>query len=341
MPKHIARLIALLCVLGAAGLAAKSYFTADSFYRYGHYRGNAVAEIASDNPKYENPESCRSCHAERYAEWSRGVHDSAAIHKVVRCEVCHGAVGGRDDKGTFRHSATGPRHPVGVTLAVPTDTIALCTRCHSKDPARPAQQRQIVLGTHGESKPCWTCHNPHSPRLLVGTAAPAAQRGDAAAGEAKAVMCVGCHGTHGISTNLPGPSLAAQNEAYLISALEAYRSDARANPMMSPMAKALSDGDIRNLAAYFSGVACRRAPRVQTVAQTSAPGCAACHGANGVGTNPLWPNLAGQSEAYLLAALQAYRSGDRKNAIMTRIANGLSGVDAASAARYFASSSCE
>ncbi len=341
MPKHIARLIALLCVLGAAGLAAKAYFTAHSFYRYGHYRGDAVAEIASDKPKYEDPESCRSCHAERYAEWSRGVHDSAAIHKVVRCEVCHGAVGGRDDKGMFRHSATGPRHPVGVTLAVPTDTVALCTHCHSKDPARPAEQRQIVLATHGESKPCWSCHNPHSPRLLVGAAAPAAQRGDATAGEAKAVMCAGCHGAHGVSTNLPGPSLAAQNEAYLIGALEAYRSGARANPMMSPMASALSDADIRNLAAYFSNIRCPRAPRVQAVALTAASACAACHGAGGVSTNPLWPHLAGQSKAYLLAALQAYRSGERKNAVMTGIAKSLSGTDAASAAGYFASPGCE
>ncbi|HMA87400.1 MAG TPA: c-type cytochrome [Burkholderiales bacterium] len=345
MPKHIARLIALLCVLGAAGLAAKAYFTAHSFYRYGHYRGDAVAEIASDKPKYEDPESCRSCHAERYAEWSRGVHDSAAIHKVVRCEVCHGAGGGRDDKGMFRHSATGPRHPVGVTLAVPTDTVALCTHCHSKDPARPAEQRQIVRATHGESKPCWSCHNPHSPKLLVGAAAPAAQHGDATAGEAKAAMCAGCHGAHGVSTNLPGPSLAAQNEAYLIEALDAYRSGARDNPIMGALAKGLSDSDIRNAAAYFSGLSCKRPPQAhaQTVSavQGAASKCTACHGGTGVSGNPQWPNLAGQSKAYLIGALQAYKGGGRKNSIMNGIAKDLSDAEAERAAGFFALARCE
>lgn len=336
MPKHIARLIVLLGVLGAAALAAKSYFTADSFYRYGHYRGDAVAEIASDKPKYENTESCGSCHAERYAEWSRGVHDSADIHKVVRCEVCHGAAGSRDDKGMFRHSATGRKHPDRLQLAVPTDTAQLCTRCHSKEPARPAEQRQIVLATHGESKPCWSCHNPHSPKQLVGAAAPAAQRGDASAGQAKAAICAGCHGERGVSRNLPGPSLAAQNEGYLIEALDAYRSGARANPMMGPMAKTLSDADVRNLAAYYSEASCKR----EAGAQTAASSCAACHGANGVSTNPLWPNLAGQSEAYLLGALQAYRGGERKNAVMTGIAQQLSGADAARAAGSFAGPGC-
>lgn len=336
MPKHIARLIVLLGVLGAAGLAAKSYFTAGSFYRYGHYRGNAVAEIASDRPKYENTESCGSCHAERYAEWSHGVHDSAGIHKVVKCEVCHGAAGGRDDKGMFRHSASGPQHPDTLRLTVPTDTAQLCTRCHSKDPARPAEQRQIALAAHGESKPCWSCHNPHSPKLLVGAAAPATQRGDAAAGEAKAALCAGCHGPRGVSRNLPGPSLAAQNEAYLIGALDAYRAGARINPLMAPMAKTLSDADVRNLAAYYSEVSCKRESSAQTVASS----CAACHGAGGVSTNPLWPNLAGQSEAYLLAALQAYRGGERKSAIMTGIARSLSSADAARAAGYFTGPGC-
>lgn len=344
MPKHIVRLVALLAAVGAAAYAAKSYFTADSFYRYGHYRGDAVAEIASDRPNYKTPESCRSCHAERYAEWSRGVHHSADIAKIVKCEVCHGAAAQRDDAGMFRHSATGADHPDKVKLAVPTDTTQLCTRCHSKDPARPLEQRQIVLATHGESKPCWSCHNPHSPKLLVGAAEPAAQRGDAAAGEAKAVMCAGCHGARGVSENLPGPSLAAQNEAYLSGALDAYRAGTRANPMMSAMAKTLSDADIKNLAAYFSGLSCKRAPaaRAQVVAltQTVASRCAACHGASGVSSNPLWPNLAAQSKAYLLGALQAYRGGERKNAIMSGIARDLSGADAANAAGYFAGAGC-
>ena len=144
MPKHIARLIVLLGVLGAAGLAAKSYFTAGSFYRYGHYRGNAVAEIASDRPKYENTESCGSCHAERYAEWSHGVHDSASIHKVVKCEVCHGAAGRPRRQRHVPALGERPAAPGQAQADRPDRHAQLCTRCHSKDPARPAEQRQIA-----------------------------------------------------------------------------------------------------------------------------------------------------------------------------------------------------
>lgn len=78
--------------------------------------------------------------------------------------------------------------------------------------------------------------------------------GDAAAGKAKAMMCAGCHGPAGISNNNMWPNLAGQKEGYLASALRDYRSGARNNAMMSGMAKALSDADIANLAAYYSSL---------------------------------------------------------------------------------------
>jgi len=78
--------------------------------------------------------------------------------------------------------------------------------------------------------------------------------GDVAAGKAKAMMCAGCHGPAGISNNDMWPNLAGQKEGYLASALRDYRSGARANPMMTGMAKPLSDADIANLAAYFASL---------------------------------------------------------------------------------------
>ena len=81
MPKHIVRLIALIVGFGAVAYAAKVFFTADSFYAYGHYRGDSVAEIASDKPKYKGSEYCQSCHADRYAEWFAGVHHSADLRQ--------------------------------------------------------------------------------------------------------------------------------------------------------------------------------------------------------------------------------------------------------------------
>lgn len=78
--------------------------------------------------------------------------------------------------------------------------------------------------------------------------------GDAAAGKAKSATCAGCHGAAGVSANPMWPNLAGQKEAYMVKQLKAFRDGTRVDPMMAPMAKPLSDADIDNLAAYFSGL---------------------------------------------------------------------------------------
>ncbi len=65
--------------------------------------------------------------------------------------------------------------------------------------------------------------------------------------------------------------------------------------------------------------------------------CQACHGADGLGTNPMYPILAGQYEDYLVHALKAYRDGSRKNAIMAGLAAPLSDEDIKDLAAYYAS----
>lgn len=65
--------------------------------------------------------------------------------------------------------------------------------------------------------------------------------------------------------------------------------------------------------------------------------CAACHGANGISANALWPNLAGQKEGYLAKQLKAFKSGDRKDPIMGSMAGRLSEADIANVSAYFAS----
>lgn len=64
--------------------------------------------------------------------------------------------------------------------------------------------------------------------------------------------------------------------------------------------------------------------------------CAACHGANGISMNPLWPNLAGQKEQYLAKQIKAFRDGTRKDATMAPMVAGLSDDDIANLAAYFA-----
>jgi len=70
--------------------------------------------------------------------------------------------------------------------------------------------------------------------------------------------------------------------------------------------------------------------------QKSAP-CAACHGADGNSAVPDFPRLAGQQPDYLVKALQDYKSGVRKNAIMAPQAANLSDQDIEDLAAYFAS----
>ncbi len=64
--------------------------------------------------------------------------------------------------------------------------------------------------------------------------------------------------------------------------------------------------------------------------------CAACHGATGISMNPMWPNLAGQKEQYLVKQIKAFRDGSRKDPTMAPMVAGLSDDDIANLAAYFA-----
>jgi len=65
--------------------------------------------------------------------------------------------------------------------------------------------------------------------------------------------------------------------------------------------------------------------------------CAACHGGNGISIIPMYPNLAGQKEQYLIDSLKAYRDGLRKNMSMSPMARGLSDDDIENLAAFYAS----
>ena len=78
--------------------------------------------------------------------------------------------------------------------------------------------------------------------------------GDVAAGKAKAMMCSACHGANGISQIPMYPNLAGQKEQYLVLQLKAFRDGQRKNMVMAPMAAALSDTDIDNLAAFYASL---------------------------------------------------------------------------------------
>jgi cytochrome c553 len=82
-----------------------------------------------------------------------------------------------------------------------------------------------------------------------------AQAGDAAAGAKKISMCVGCHGIAGYKTAFPEvysvPKIGGQHPAYIVKALQAYKSGDRNHPSMKGIAATLSDKDMADLAAYY------------------------------------------------------------------------------------------
>jgi cytochrome c553 len=65
--------------------------------------------------------------------------------------------------------------------------------------------------------------------------------------------------------------------------------------------------------------------------------CAACHGAEGISANEIWPNLAGQKGAYLVKQLKAFKGGSRSDPMMSAMAAPLSDEDIDNLAAYYSS----
>ena len=84
-----------------------------------------------------------------------------------------------------------------------------------------------------------------------------APAGDAAAGQRKTQMCAGCHGIPGWRTAYPEvygvPKIGGQHPAYIVKALQEYKSGERSHPSMKAIAASLSDKDMADLAAYYGG----------------------------------------------------------------------------------------
>ena len=186
--------------------------------------------------------------------------------------------------------------------------------------------------------------------------------GDAAAGATRAVACAACHGGNGIAVAPTFPNLAGQSATYLYVQLRAFKDVARDNAVMQPLAKALTDQDMRNLAAHFASLPGKPAPR--TAQQSSRgsilfhdgdaaqgiPPCQGCHGIDGRGPRPdptstapqpawsTFPVLAGQNAQYVLAQLQAYhdsaRIGTSNDKVMQGVARNLSAADMHALADY-------
>ncbi len=169
---------------------------------------------------------------------------------------------------------------------------------------------------------------------------------DLEAGRRKAVACAACHGLDGNSTNPTVPSIAGQVGIYLHWQLLLYRDKRRVDPQMAPIAAALSESDMADLAAFFA--AQRPAPpaagppdpaRAETGQRLAATyHCDDCHGRDFAGREYA-PRLRGLSREYLVAQMRGFKArtrGDLDGA-MTQAAQPVADADIEPLADYIGS----
>jgi cytochrome c553 len=188
--------------------------------------------------------------------------------------------------------------------------------------------------------------------LLPFMAMPAASAagGDAAAGAQKAAVCGACHGADGNSVNPEWPKLAGQQASYIASQLAGFKAGTRVNVIMAPNAMILSDQDMADLAAYFSGQVLQGGEADPSLykageklyrggdAARGLPACIACHGPQGQGNGPAqYPSLRAQHSVYTYSQLKAFASGERRsatNSIMQVVAGKLSDEEMRAVSSY-------
>ena len=171
---------------------------------------------------------------------------------------------------------------------------------------------------------------------------------DIEAGESKAAACVSCHGDKGNSMVSTFPKLAQQDESYLRKQLHAFKDGSRKDPVMSSIAKSLSDQDMAEIAAYYMAqkVSANDLPVVHDDDEDEKPAvsdadktaamekllaegsnlyrngdlgrevsaCIACHGPLGEGNEPAaFPALRSQHADYLIKTLTDFKNGMRSN----------------------------
>lgn len=193
--------------------------------------------------------------------------------------------------------------------------------------------------------------------LALAGIAPVASAQDAAAGQKKAAMCIGCHGIPGYQASFPEvhrvPMIAGQNARYIAASLNAYKKGERRHPSMRGLAGSLTDADIADLSAFYEqqgasaikpvGARTAPAPSAEVAALLTKGACASCHGVDyNKPIDPSYPKIAGQHGDYLYVALKAYKTEGnpgvgRGNAIMAGQVKNFTRAELKAMAQYIGS----
>jgi cytochrome c553 len=167
---------------------------------------------------------------------------------------------------------------------------------------------------------------------------------------ANSQSCASCHNADGNSAIPANPKLAQQHPEYILKQLQDFKSGKRKSAIMKPLASALSDEDMRNIA-WFVG-----SKKVKTgfskekdlvslgekiyrggLGDRQIPACAGCHSPNGAGIPAQYPRLGGQHADYTVQQLTLFRDGGRLNAAqMTGVAAKLNDREIKAVADYIA-----
>ena len=170
-----------------------------------------------------------------------------------------------------------------------------------------------------------------------------------------ATACQTCHGMDGGGTAASGfPRLAGLDAGYIEQQLLNFRSGKRSNPVMQPIAAALSKKEIPLIAAYYAALPIpASAPeggdpallsKGQAIATTGdwdheIPACFQCHGPEGKGMGANFPAISGQSALYISNQIAAWKSGSRANdpvGLMKSVADKLSADQVAAVSTFLA-----
>jgi uncharacterized CHY-type Zn-finger protein len=146
---HLVQLAVACAVVIVVLVLVRAHFVPKSFGEYGHYRGNALAELASKPIVFAGHQACEDCHSDVLTVKKAGKHVG------VNCEACHGPLA--------KHA----EDPASVVPQLP-DTAVLCARCHEENIAKPKTFPQVVSAEHSGGVVCKSCHQPHSPLLQPG-----------------------------------------------------------------------------------------------------------------------------------------------------------------------------
>lgn len=163
-------------------------------------------------------------------------------------------------------------------------------------------------------------------------------------------VCGACHTADGSRGSPANPILAGQHPEYIAKQLSEFKSGKRNNPVMKGFASALSDSDMRNVAAFYASKQAKpgfaKDKELYALGQKiyrggivdkQVPACAGCHSPTGAGIPAQYPRLGGQHADYTESQLNGFRSGQRANSLpMAAIAARLSDREIKAVADYIA-----